>query len=70
MKIHTIQAINADDIPDELEEECESKGIYLHCACEMHSIVDDGSPFSEWLKTQGFKFEADKPCTWIGVWGT
>ena len=68
--ISTIQAINAEHIPDELEDECEAQGIYLHGNCEMHSVQDDGNPFSEWLKTQGFIFEADKNCTWIGVWGT
>ena len=70
MSLKTVQAINAEDIPDEFHDECSEMEISLHCGNGMCQIDDDGSPFSEWLKEQGFKFEADKPCTWLGVWGT
>lgn len=49
-KLRTIQAINREDIPDEFIEELANDGNSLI------SITDDGSPFSAWLKSQGFIF--------------
>lgn len=67
--LKNVQAINAEDIPAEYHEECDDLGISLHCATEMHCVEDDDSPFSNWLKSQGFDFD-QKSWSWLGVWGT
>ena len=67
--LYKVQAINAEHVPEEFHEECEELDISLHGETKMYSISDDGGPFSEWLKKQGFIFEKGT-WGWLGVWGT
>lgn len=77
-KIQTIQAINAEDIPPELEDVCLDidDEFPLHYSKGIVRIQDDGNLFSEWLKEQGYIFPDDKKWAngvtwgWLGVWGT
>lgn len=70
--ISSIQAINASDIPDELVDVCLeiNPEFPLHYSTGLVSLWDDGNAFSEWLKSQGFKFPKGEDWTWLGVWGT
>lgn len=67
MIIHNIQAINIEDVPEECIEERGGE-LYSHLIC----IEDDGSKLTEWLKSQGYKFdmprEGEKTWGWLGVW--
>ena len=66
-----VQCVNAEDMPEEVEEWCSNREISTHYENGLHQVEDDGNPFSEWLKTQGFKFDDEKlGFTWVGVWGT
>ena len=68
--ITMVQCVDATDIPGRCESDCEELGISLHCECGLHSLYDDDSEFSTWLKEQGFVFEDNNNFTWLGVWGT
>lgn len=63
-----IQAIKADDIPTELYD-CLDDDFPFHYVNGIVLVYNDGNPFSEWLKEQGYKF-SDKDWGWLGVWGT
>jgi hypothetical protein len=67
--IKLTQCVNAEDMPDDVEEWCDEHEIYTHCETGLHCVEDDGSPLSEWLKSVGFQFK-EKGHTWLGVWGT
>lgn len=72
--IRQIQAIDAKDIPPDLIDACLEidDEFPLHYATGLVSIhkEDDGNPFVEWLKSEGFKFSQEENWTWLGVWGT
>lgn len=76
MTLENIQAINAGDIPcddNEILDECLGLELALHYSTSISRIEDDGSKFSEWLKTQGFVFDKDddgEKWGWLGAWGT
>lgn len=49
--LSNVQGINIEDIPSKFRAQLIEEG-----ACKLISIDDDGTPFSEWLKKQGFVF--------------
>ena len=69
----TIVALNAIDIPYEMADACLDidDEFPLHYANGIVQVYDDGNPFSEWLKSHGFKFKDDKsrPSD-LAVWGS
>jgi Zn-dependent M16 (insulinase) family peptidase len=60
--IKTIQVISNEDIPDEFIDATNHDALI--------SVVDDGSPFSEWLKSKGFTFKRHgaHPWDWLAIW--
>lgn len=70
--IKNIQAINAGDIPGYLRDSClDIVGDFpLHCSTGLIFLTDDGNPFIEWLKKQGYQFPDGESTGWLGVWGT
>ncbi len=68
--IKTIQAIEAGDIPPELEDLCLDidDEFPLHYVNGIVKVYDDGNQFSEWLKKEGYKFSGK--WDWLAVWGT
>ena len=70
MKI--IQAINAGDIPVELQDICleQDDKFPLHYSNGIVQVQNDGNLFSEWLKKQGYEFPENQEWGWLGVWGT
>jgi len=64
MILQTVNAVNAEDMPEEVEAWCEGHDFYdtgLYC------VNDDGNSLAEWLKSLGMEFP-EKGWDWIGVW--
>ena len=77
MIIKTVQAINASDIPKDLEDACWDIDCEFpfHYDTKLICIEDEGNPFVEWLKSQGYQFPDNEHLNgiktgWLGVWGT
>jgi len=80
-KLDQIFALDASHIPDGMDIACLdiNDEFPLHYDTGIVRIPDNGNPFSEWLKTIGFKFtktttdwKTKKPQGWdyLAVWGT
>ena len=75
-----IFSLRAEKIPNHLYDACMKidDEFPLHYDTGIVRIVDDGNPFAEWLKKQGFQFTEswstkDFPepnFGWLAVWGT
>lgn len=63
-----VTTVDAQDMPQEVEEYCDAHDISTHCGTEMYWIEDDGNAFSEWLKSLGYIFTDGSG--WVGVFGT
>ena len=68
VKFEQITAVDATDMPPEVEEWCLENDVSLHYENSMVQVEDDGNPFANWLKENGFMFKKD--WEWIGVFGT
>lgn len=64
-----IWTVDALDFPEELNEYCAEHDIETHYQNDIVDVIDDGNPFSEWLKTQGFKFKKND-LSWVGIFTT
>lgn len=65
--------IDARDIPNsvEIQNWLSDREIYTHYSNSLFSVLNDGNPFSEWLKSEGYKFnKKSKYGDWIGIIGT
>jgi hypothetical protein len=77
-KLEKIFAIRAEEIPNQLYDACLeiNDEFPLHYDYGIVRVVDNGNPFAEWLKKQGFAFDQkpwygdDNKWAWLGVWGT
>ena len=69
-ELEQIFALHARHIPNGMDDDCLDidDEFPLHYATGIVSVPDNGNPFSEWLKTIGFKFKDGKG--WLAVWGT
>jgi len=67
--ITMIPAVDAGDMPQDVEEYCDSRGWSTHCDNDIVQVEDDGNPFAEWLKANGIVFTKDRHQS-IGIWGT
>ena len=65
--LKTIQYIDREDIPKDVVEHLDEEGIYLQELPSIISVTDDGNPFSEWLKTQGFVFSRKPNWDWLAI---
>ncbi len=60
MEIEHIPAVDAKDMPPEVEDYCMERGWSTHYQNEIVQVYDDGNPFAEWLKTNGYVFRSKK----------
>lgn len=75
LEISMIACIAASAMPDDVQEYCEDKGIYTHCADNIVFVSDDDNPFANWLRANGYTFKnenenVDGPGDLIAVLGT
>jgi hypothetical protein len=75
-KLKTITVVDASDFPSEVDDWCIDQEISIHYQNDIIQLEDDGNPFAEWLKSQGYEFkyrksENDYP-NWddIGIFAT
>ena len=77
VELKTIFALDALHIPGNMQDVCLDidDEFPLHYSNGIVRICDNGNPFSEWLKTIGFKFHNkskydEHAWNWLAVWGT
>lgn len=55
--IEMIPCVNATDMPSEVTDYCVDNEISTHYQNDVAFLGDDGNPFSEWLKKNGYIFK-------------
>ena len=72
MEIIYIPAVQAQDMPPEVEEYCVKREWSTHYQNEIVQLEDDGNLFAEWLKANGYVFKKHKYKSWndIGIFAT
>lgn len=71
--MNMIPTVEALDMPEEVEDWCDENNIVTHGEHSIVSVDDDGNPFSEWLKEQGFKFDKgpkELKWAWVGIFSS
>lgn len=71
----TVVTVDAADFPDEVQIWCIDQDISTHYDNSIAWIPNDGNPFAEWLKSNGFKdfkkdTEDNPKGVWIGIFST
>ena len=56
LNMKQIVCVNATDFPEDILDYCVRNEIQTHYQNDVTYIEDDGNPFAEWLKSQGYKF--------------
>jgi len=65
----TILAINASEMPDDVENYCIVREISTHCDNDLTFIENNDNPFANWLRRSGYKFQNEEG-DWIGIFAT
>ena len=60
MEIEYIPAIEASDMPSEVEDWCVENDYSIHYQNDIAQVENDGNPFAKWLIENGYKFKAKK----------
>ncbi len=60
MKIEVIPMIDAGDMPNEVSDYCAEQEWSTHYQNDIVQLHDDGNPFAEWLKANGYIFRCKK----------
>lgn len=60
MRIKTIPVIDARDMPNEVLDYCAEHEWHTHYQNDIVQLYDNGNPFAEWLKTNGYIFRCKK----------
>ena len=55
--LQTITVVDARDIPDEVSDYLTEQDISTHYQNDIAQVEDDGNPFAEWLKENGYVFK-------------
>lgn len=55
--LQTITVVDARDIPMEAADYLVDREISLHYQNDIVQVEDDGNPFAEWLKENGYVFK-------------
>jgi len=75
IEMETIILVDCTEVPSSIQEYLLDKYEYgCHCDHTVLQIEDDGNPFAEWLKSNGYKFKnklTDYP-SWdlVALYGT
>lgn len=72
MEITYIPTVEAKDMPTNVEDYCVEQDWSTHYQNEIVQLCDDGNPFAEWLKINGYVFKKHKYRDWdnIGIFAT
>lgn len=72
--LQTITVVDAKDIPMDAQDWLLEMDVSTHCQNDIVQVEDDGNPFAEWLKKNGyeFKYHTHKYDRWdnIGIFAT
>ncbi len=55
----TIACVAAGDFPEAVINYCVENEIQTHYQNDIALVEDNGNPFAEWLKQQGYKFQEE-----------
>ena len=72
MEITYIPTVEAKDMPPDIEDYCVDQEWSTHYQNEIVQLYDDGNPFAEWLKANGYVFKKHQYKKWnnIGIFAT
>lgn len=64
--------VDATDMPDEVLDYCVDNDWSTHYQNDIVQLYDDGNPFAEWLKTNGYVFKKHRHQTWdeVGIFAS
>jgi len=65
MTLKSAVVVDARYMPDDVLDYCGDNDITTHCDNALVWIEDDGNPLAEWLKKNGYEFQAGKD----GIYG-
>lgn len=58
--LQTITVVDARDIPNEALGWLLDNEVSLHCQNDIVQVENDGNPFAEWLKENGYVFKSKR----------
>lgn len=65
----TILAIDAGEMPEDVENYCIDREINIHYQNDLTFIENNDNPFANWLREAGYKFQ-NEDGDWIGIFAT
>lgn len=58
--INYIPVVDAGDMPEDVIDYCVDQEWSTHYQNDIVQLYDDGNPFAEWLKANGYVFKSKK----------
>ena len=68
-QLSKVVIVEAADMPKNVLEDCANREISTHYQNDIVLVQDDGSPFAEWLKNNGYIFQS-RDGDYIGIIAT